>query len=100
MKALRALLAVLWLAFGLTATAHALPQQPGCDMPGMAHHHGHAGDALPAGMPCCSQPAVMAAPTPLVLTVRTIVYVHQTPASSPEWIGTRIGTEPRPPKDL
>ena len=104
MKGVRALLAFLWLAFALTATAHAgLSPEPPChmtDMPGqasnMAHHQRRHDDQAP--MPCCSQPVVIAAPAPLILSGRQIERIHLTPAPVSALVDHPLRIEPRPPK--
>ena len=94
---LRLLLAVIWLIFGVTATANATPQ-PDCAMTGMKHHHSRPGDAAPAAMPCCSQPALVASPATACPVERASTYVRLTPAPVPLLTGTILVLEPRPPK--
>jgi len=95
----RVLLAVIWLALGLTTTAHAMPKAD-CAMLGMTHHHSRPDDSIPTDMPCCSQPAIISTPAPVVFTERTVLYVRLTPAPVTKLTGTPIRTEPRPPKAI
>jgi len=105
MKGVRALLAFLWLAFALTATAHAgaspepschMNPVPGMDMSGVFHHQSRHNDQAP--MPCCSQPVVIAMPAPVVLTERQIERVRLTPAPVSALVDHPLRIEPRPPK--
>ena len=115
MKGVRALLAFLWFAFALTASAHAgaspepschMNPVPGTDMPsmdrpsmdmsGMSHHQSRHDDQAP--MPCCSQPVVVAMPAPIVLTERQIERVRLTPAPASALVDHPLRIEPRPPK--
>lgn len=103
MNGVRALLAILWLALSLAATAHAgAAAQPPChmnvlaNMPGMAHHQTRHDDQ--AFMPCCSQPVVIALPAPVMLSERRVERVHFRPTTAVALIDRPRPIEPRPPK--
>lgn len=97
MKAARALLALIWLAFALTATAYAAPAAA-CPMADMKHQA--SAPAGPGAMPCCSQPAVVAAPAPAVPVVGRVQPVRRFPLAAPILADRAIATDPHPPKPL
>jgi hypothetical protein len=105
MKAVRAVLAFLWLLFGVTATAHAASpataEQP-CHTMAVAGSHAHLPPSAPRDnqsfMPCCSQPVVIA---PLEFTVPIAIRmqaVRLKPAPAVPLAGHVPAFEPRPPK--
>ncbi len=99
MKALHVLLAVIWLLFGLTATAHAMPQgdAPACHQ----MHHNKAPAPLPDAslMPCCSQPAALPAQGFILRELIASPLRHE-----PQAIATLTGIvtpqDPRPPQTV
>ena len=97
MTVVRLMLAVLWLAFGIGATAHAAPAYS-CTMSGMTHHHCHYGDGTPAAMPCCSQPAVIATPAAAIPVTLKSACIRPVPAPPATMVCADVRLEPRPPK--
>ncbi len=95
MKAARCLLVLIWLVFAATATVHAAPAAD-CPMAGMKHTLSVPMDQ--GAMPCCSQPAVIAAPQVMVLMVRTVEAVRLFPLPLAAPAGHRVAAEPHPPK--
>lgn len=102
MMAARALLALLWLLFGLTTTAHAgviAPESP-CHMQTMKHMHS---PALPAQddatlMPCCSQPAAIAPTAVTIPRSARLQAIRLEPATPTPLTSHLPAFEPRPPQ--
>lgn len=105
MTVLRAMLALLWVAFSLTATAHAgrmTASEPACHMATteMANmpkapkpHHTEQNT-----MPCCSQPVIIApAYTPLPIAAAAPT-ARLSPAPALPLAGTLVPYDPHPPK--
>jgi hypothetical protein len=98
-KALHVLMAVIWLLFGLTATAHAMPQgdAPACHQ----MHHKSAPAPLPDAslMPCCSQPAALPA-SGFVLPDLTASPLRHEPRIMTALTGIVTPRDPRPPQTV
>ncbi len=103
MKAFKVILTLIWLAFSLTATAHAAPTTPAdppCHMLSMkipAHHPVHNSPSL---MPCCSQPVLVAPVTSALLIMRNAEPLRLTPAAADPMIDLKTRLDPRPPKPV
>jgi hypothetical protein len=98
MRLLRALLAVIWLLFGLSATAHALPEaQNVCHMGMKTQHAPMRSDQ--GVMPCCSQPVVIAPEPAFVPQARKPVPIRLSPAPASIPAGLSVPAEPRPPRN-
>ncbi|WP_443750673.1 hypothetical protein [Asticcacaulis solisilvae] len=99
MKAISALLAVVWLLFGLTATAHAVPQgEPSCHM--AMHHNGKTPAPQPDAslMPCCSQPAALPA-LAFILPALSVSPLRHEPRAIATLTGIFTPQDPRPPQN-
>jgi hypothetical protein len=104
MKIVRALLACLWVLFGVTATAHAgmaLPaSDPPCHDQAADHHQTPEPRSKPTLMPCCSQPVVVAPADVFLPSIVRVEYVHLTPTPVRKLTGVTPAYEPPPPKSL
>lgn len=105
MKLVRALLACLWMLFGLTATAHAGSMaapaaDPPCHDQASDHHPRQEPRAPQTLMPCCSQPIVVAAADVFIPSVARIEYLRLTPAAVLALSSLPPAYEPPPPKSL
>lgn len=104
MKATRAILAFLWLLFGLTATAHAgnAPKaEPPCHVAQTAPSHSHLPPAPrddQTVMPCCNQPVLVAPAEIAVPQAAGLQLARLTPAIAPALTDHIPTFEPRPPK--
>ncbi len=100
MKALHALLAVVWLLFGVTATAHAMPRHEAPCHEMAMHHDKKAPPPLPDAslMPCCSQPAALPA-SDIVLPARAISIQHHEPRPVAALASIILPQDPRPPQN-
>lgn len=101
MKALYALLAAIWLLFGVTATAHAMPQTKSAPCHEMTAHHGKKApvSAPDQGvMPCCSQPAALPAASVSLpaLAVSPVRHEAPPPAAMADIVTQQ---DPRPPQN-
>ena len=96
MTVLRVLFAAVWLLFGVTVSAHAMPvAQTPCH--GDSHHE-KSPKPVAATMACCGQPAPVDLPAPglsLRLGFETVAFV---PAKADLPAGITPSADPRPPK--
>jgi len=99
-KAVHAFLAAVWLLFGLTATAHAMPQNHAPCHEMAMHHDKKAPAPLPdiGMMPCCSQPAALPASDFTLPALTTTRLQHE---AQPAAVLSGIVTpqDPRPPQN-
>ncbi len=109
MRAVRALLVVLWAIFGLTATVHAQnsasSDQMPCHMAGgsmtsMPHMPKPAVPADTGAMPCCSQPVIVAPDAIVVPVSMTSAPLRLSPSPARPLTGLSVPFEPRPPKSV
>jgi len=101
MKALYALLAAIWLLFGVTATLHAMPQAKSAPCHEMAAHHDRKAPAPlpdPGVMPCCSQPAALPA-AGLALPALAASPVRHESRLPAALAGIVTPQDPRPPQN-
>jgi len=102
-KTVHALLACLWMLFGVTATAHAGMAMPVSDPPchqQAGNHKTPAPKSQQALMPCCSQPVVIAPAEVLVPSVARVEYLSLRPAPVQKLSSLPPVHEPPPPKSL
>ena len=105
MKAIRALLACLWLLFGIAATAHAGSMtapvsEPPCHDQAADHHQTPAPKSQQALMPCCSQPVVIAYTEIFVPSVAHVEYLRLQPAPVLALSNLPPAHEPPPPRSV
>ena len=103
MKAVRTLLACLWMLFGITATAHAGMAMPAAEPPcheQADHHQTPEPKSQPTMMPCCSQPVVIAPAEVFVPSVARVEYLSLTPAPVLKLSSLPPVHEPPPPKSM
>lgn len=104
MKAIRALLACLWMLFGITAAAHAGMATPISDPPchdqAANHHQATAQKAQQALLPCCSQPVGIAPAEVFVPSAARVEYLRLTPAPVLKLSSLPSTHEPPPPKSV
>lgn len=96
MNALRILFASLWLLFGVSVTAHAMPVT---DAPCHGDsQHDKAPKPTKSAMACCGQPAPLELPAPVSLGQPAPQALHLEPARSALPAGIIPAADPRPPK--
>lgn len=108
MRLLRGLLAVIWVLFGLTATAHAMPHAMVQTKAATSHamtmamdtaSH-HTSDSDQGIMPCCNQPVLIVPDAPFVPLVRKVAPLSLAPSPALPLIGLVPPAETRPPKTV
>lgn len=103
MKTVHALLACLWVLFGITATAHAGMAMPVSDPPcheQAGNHKAPAAKSQQTLMPCCSQPVIIAPAGVLVPAVARVEYLNLMPAPVLKLSSLPPVHEPPPPKSV
>ena len=104
MKAVHALIACLWMLFGIAANAHAgmaTPvSAPPCHDQAANHHHAPAPKAQQPLLPCCSQPAGIAPAEVFVPSAVCVEYLRLTPAPVLKLSSLPPAHEPPPPKSV
>lgn len=96
MKALRVLFAAIWLLFGISITAHAMPVT---DVP-PCHGESHHDKPLKTVMACCAHPAPLQLPAPIVWSEPVEIALQLEPAEETLLAGLSPAAEPRPPKHV
>ncbi|HVZ30054.1 MAG TPA: hypothetical protein VG839_06640 [Asticcacaulis sp.] len=107
MTAVRAILACLWLLFGLTATAHASAPagaNPPCHVMQVAMSHSHTPPVRSHDdqtvMPCCNQPVIV---TPMDIALPQVARsrpIRLKPAPAVALVAYLPAFEPHPPKTV
>jgi len=105
MTFLRAMLALLWVVFSLTSTAHAgtmTASEPACHMAAteMANmtKAGKTGHAEEGAMSCCSQPVIIAPADTLLPVAAAATTACLSPSPALPLTGTLVPYDPHPPK--